>query len=258
MAIPIPKDTIIIHELRLNSTVGPDRWGKTRPQPIVVSIHVEASLVQAGTSDRVADSVHYGNLAKEVVQAAENSEFSNLLELAQVVAQLALQMDDRVLAVDVHADAKNQFLQAESLGVEIRRTRTSVDEHQLCLIRDLRTTIIIGVNPPEREAKQTVLLNLKFHDFDWSKLAEAQGWGKIHTGLLKTIESTDYLTLEAFVLEVARAACQIGAVDAVTVRAQKPSAITTAHSSGVEISRNRLFFDLRSVANPTAAVRVVL
>ncbi|KAJ7044037.1 tetrahydrobiopterin biosynthesis enzymes-like protein [Mycena alexandri] len=246
MALPISKDTIIIHDLRLNSTVGPDRWGKTRPQPIVVSIHVEASLIQAGASDDVADSVHYGNLAKDVVKATENVEFHNLFELAESIAQLALKMDDRVLVVNVQADAKNQFLQAESLGVEMRRTRTAADEYQLALIRDLRTSIIIGVNPPEREAKQTVLLNLKFHNFDWTKLAETQGWQKIHAELLKTIERTEYLTLEAFVREVARAACQIESVDAVTIRAQKPSALTTAHSSGVEISRNRVFFDLPS------------
>jgi dihydroneopterin aldolase len=62
----------------------------------------------------------------------------------------------------------------------------------------------------------------------------------------KTIESTEYLTLEAFVVEVARAACNIASVDSVTVRAQKPSALTTAHSSGVEITRNRAFFGLPS------------
>jgi FolB domain-containing protein len=183
MPLPNPKDIIIIRDLRLNSTVGPDRWGKVRPQPIVVSIHVEASLIDAGASDDVADSVHYGNLAKDVVKAAQDAVFPNLFELAESIAQLALKMDNRVLAVEVQAHAKNQFLQAESLGVEIRRTRTTTDEYNLCLIHDLRATLIIGVNPPEREAKQTVLLNLQFHDLEWLKLT--QSWQKIHADLLK-------------------------------------------------------------------------
>ncbi|KAJ7459776.1 tetrahydrobiopterin biosynthesis enzymes-like protein [Mycena latifolia] len=239
----LPKDTIIIRDLRVSSTVGPDRWGKVRPQPIVISILFEASLIAAGTSDDVADSVHYGKLAKDVAKLTQDAEFPSLFALAEVVAQLVLNMDGRVCAVTIAAHAKNQFLQAESLGVEIRRT-AAAELGSECLIQDLRANIIIGVNPPEREAKQTVLLNLRFYDLDWEKVTGAQSWQKIHAELVKVIESTEYLTLEAFVLEVARAACQIDSVDCVTVRAQKPSALTIAHSSGVEITRNRAFFNL--------------
>ncbi|KAF8208855.1 hypothetical protein K438DRAFT_1961408 [Mycena galopus ATCC 62051] len=236
------KDTIIIRDLRITSTVGADRWGKVRPQPVVVSIHVEASLVEAGATDNVADSIHYGNLTKVVVKATQDATFLNLSDLAESIAHLTLSMDDRVTATNISVYAMNQFLRAESLGIEIRRSRTMSDAYNICLIQDLRATIIIGVNPPEREEKQTVLLNLQFQDLDWSKLT--QSWQKIHADLVKTIESTEYLTLEAFVVEVARRACQIDAVDQVTVRAQKPSALTTAHSSGVEITRNRAFFNL--------------
>ncbi|KAJ7780559.1 tetrahydrobiopterin biosynthesis enzymes-like protein [Mycena maculata] len=235
------QDTIIVQDLRVNSTVGPDRWGKVRPQPIVVSIFVEASLVEAGISDDVADSIHYGNLAKDVVKRTQDAAFPDLLQFAESIADLTLNMDEQVSAVDIHAHAKNQFLQAESLGVEIRRTREGDgNSDNFCLIQDLRTTVIIGVNPPEREAKQTVLLNLRFHNLDWGKLVGTQSWQHIHAVLVKAVESTEYLTLEAFVAEVASVAChQIDGVDGVTVRAQKPSALTTAHSSGVQITRYR-------------------
>ncbi|KAJ7077311.1 hypothetical protein B0H15DRAFT_862189 [Mycena belliarum] len=239
----LPKDTILIKDLRVCSTVGSDRWGKVRPQPIEISIAVEASLVAAGTSDDVADSVHYGNLAKDVVKRTHDTEFPNLLALAESVAQLALEVDSRVSAVDVRVHAKNQFLQAESLGVEIRRTKAA-ERRSECLIQDLRANIIIGVNPPEREAKQAVLVNLRFYDLDWGKVTGGQDWQKMHAQLVKAIEATEYLTLEAFVAEVARVACQFDCADGVTVRAQKPSALTTAHSSGVEITRNRAFYKL--------------
>ncbi|KAJ7288452.1 tetrahydrobiopterin biosynthesis enzymes-like protein [Mycena rebaudengoi] len=243
----LPKDIIIVRDLRVNSTVGPDRWGKVRAQPILLSIHVEASLVDAGMSDNVVDSIHYGNLAKDCVKRVQDAVFVNLYELAESVAQLALHMDSRVRAVDVQAHAKNQFLQAESLGVEIRRTRNSGSEERLedsSLICDLRANVIIGVNPPEREAKQTVLLNLRFRDLDWKKISETRSWPNIHAALVKAIEATQYLTLEAFVADIAKEVCKMDAVDTVTVRAQKPSALTTAHSSGVEITRNRVFFSL--------------
>ncbi|KAJ7212197.1 tetrahydrobiopterin biosynthesis enzymes-like protein [Mycena pura] len=247
----LPRDTIIIHDLRVSGTVGPDRWGKTRPQPIVLSIHVEASLVAAGATDDVADSVHYGNLAKDVIKRIQDASFANLFELAEIVAHLALEMDKRVEAVGIDARALNQFLQADALGVEIRRSRTAAGsdsasdaDADVSVIHNLRTTVIIGVNPPEREAKQTVLLNLRFHALDWLKATATQSWQDIHAILLKAIESTNFLTLEAFATAVAQAACQIDGVDGVTVRAQKPSALTTAHSSGVEITRNRAFFNL--------------
>ena len=213
----LPRDTIIIHDLRVSATVGPDRWGKTRPQPIVLSIHVEASLVAAGATDDVADSVHYGNLAKDVIKRIQDASFANLFELAEIVAHLALEMDKRVEAVGIDARALNQFLQADALGVEIRRSRTaagsdSASDADVSVIHDLRTTVIIGVNPPEREAKQTVLLNLRFHALDWLKATATQSWQDIHAILLKVhisfcnhteiilhkaIESTNFLTLEA-------------------------------------------------------------
>jgi FolB domain-containing protein len=177
-------DSILIQNLRVSSTVGPDRWGKVRPQPIDISILVEASLVAAGASDDVADSIHYGNLAKDVVKLTQDAEFTNLFAMAESIAQLALNMDNRVSAVNLQAHAKNQFLQAESLGVETRRTRAA-EVGSDCLIQDLRTTIIIGVNPPEREAKQTVLLNLRFYNLDWGKLVGAQSWQQIHARLVK-------------------------------------------------------------------------
>ncbi|KAJ6557402.1 hypothetical protein DFH09DRAFT_1164069 [Mycena vulgaris] len=193
----LPKDTIIVRDLRVSSTVGPDRWGKVRVQPISISILVEASLVEAGTSDDVADSIHYGNLAKDVVKLTQDAEFTNLFALAESVAQLALNMDGRVSAVDVQAHAKNQFLQAESLGVEIRRTR-GAERKSECLIQDLRANIIIGVNPPEREAKQTVLVNLRFYDLGWEKVTGAQSWQTIHAGLVKVCSSLPSRTVSEY------------------------------------------------------------
>jgi len=73
---------------------------------------------------------------------------------------------------------------------------------------------------------------------NWSQLA----WKEIHATLVESIENTSYFTLEAFATEVARIACSIDGANIVTVRGQKPSAITLAHSSGVEITRSKSFF----------------
>jgi len=241
---PTASDMIIIRDLRTSATIGPDRWGKTRPQPITLSVYLEISLVEAGKSDDVADSAHYGHLAKDVSKLTNGATFVSLLALAEAVAAATVSKDERVRSVEVDAYAANQFLQAEHLGVHIRRTRDGVAETEArddrTMIGDLRVSTIIGVNPPERLAKQFVLLNLTFYGFNWSQPV----WEETHATLVKAIESTSYFTLEAFITEVARVACSIDGANVVTVRAQKPSALTVAHSSGVEITRTKSFFTL--------------
>lgn len=194
-------DIVIIHDLRASTTVGPDRWGKTRPQPITLSAHVETSLADAGKSDDVADSIHYGHLAKSITKLTDGATFDSLLELAEAVAELALRSDERVRGVEVDAYAGNQFLQAENLGVHIRRipqgvTATEVRDDRT-MICDLRVATIIGVNPPEREAKQNVLVNLTFYGFDWSRSV----WHEIHATMVKvsSLSADQTLVLDLFV-----------------------------------------------------------
>lgn len=178
-------DMVIVRDLRTNATVGLDRWGKTRPQSITISAYVYTSLVKAGGSDDVADSIHYGLLTKDIVKLVDGATFANLLELAEAVAALALNKDERVHAVEVDAYAGNQFLQAEQLGLHIKRIRDGVAATEArddrTMISDLRVSTIIGVNPPEREAKQIVILNLTFYGFNWSQSV----WKEIHATLVK-------------------------------------------------------------------------
>jgi dihydroneopterin aldolase / 2-amino-4-hydroxy-6-hydroxymethyldihydropteridine diphosphokinase / dihydropteroate synthase len=182
---PRASDVVIIRDLRTSATVGPDRWGKTCLQPITLSVYVEVPLAEAGKSDDVADTIHYGHLAKDISKHTDGATFMSLLELAQSVVGLALNQDQRVRSVEVDAHAWNQFLQAEHLGVHIRRARDGVEEIESrddrTMISDLRVTTIIGVNPPEREEKQTVLLNLTFYAFNWVQPA----WKEIHATLVK-------------------------------------------------------------------------
>jgi hypothetical protein len=58
----------------------------------------------------------------------------------------------------------------------------------------------------------------------------------------------EYLTLEKMVWEITRAACVIlgERIEKITVRAQKPSAISFARSSGVEMTRRMSDFEVGS------------
>jgi dihydroneopterin aldolase/2-amino-4-hydroxy-6-hydroxymethyldihydropteridine diphosphokinase/dihydropteroate synthase len=175
-------DAIVIRDLRAQATVGPDLWGKVRPQPITLSVSVEASLVASGKSDDVSDTINYGSLGKDITKTIDNQTFDSLYALAKSVLSLVMARDGRITAVDVTADAGNQFLQAQSLGVQIRETREgSRLIHDRTLVKELAVSTIIGVNPPEREAKQVVLVNLTFYSFDWDKA----NWKETHTTLVE-------------------------------------------------------------------------
>jgi dihydroneopterin aldolase len=127
------------------------------------------------------------------------------------------------------------------------------------LIKDLVLPVIIGVNPAERKSKQRVKVNLIFHENSSSlavvnyqqvvaQLCQASlaSWNQcphLNFRLKQEIDSSSYLTLEAFVMQVLKTSCMCSdRIEAVTARAQKPSALSFAESSGVEITRKRIAF----------------
>lgn len=176
-------DLVIIRDLRTNATVGKDRWGKVRSQPVAISVYVNTSLVAAGRSDNVTDSIHYGDLCKDISKLVESRSYDDIRMLADAVANLVLSKD-RAESARVVVEALNQFLMAESLGISISRARDGTKEvvgpDQL-IIKDLRLATIIGVNPPERESKQIVVTNIVFHSPTWSK----KDWNELHAQLTK-------------------------------------------------------------------------
>lgn len=97
---------------------------------------------------------------------------------------------------------------------------------------------IIGINPWEREFEQQVVVNMTLYH----PLPEDKDFRAIALHVEKFVEKSDYLTLEAFVTEVAREVTVNCGLEKVTVRAEKPRALTFAAAPGVEVTRERSFF----------------
>jgi FolB domain-containing protein len=175
-------DMIIIRSLRAQVTVGPDRWSNVCQQPIVLSVFIEIPLVAAGRSDDVVDSIHYGDLARDLVNHIDDATFDSLYALAKYVAEQTLAMDDRIVGVEVAAEAENQFLHARCLGVQVRRARGGgISVPDRTLVQNLAVSTIIGVNPPERKEKQVVLVDLTFISFGWVNV----DWKGIHATIVQ-------------------------------------------------------------------------
>lgn len=199
-------------------------------------------------------SIHYGLVCKAVTQLVESGghKFRSLEHLAEDVAQLALgQLTGEWVKIMI--EKPRALLRADAAGIEIVRKKVAgavmeVEGKDRVFIKNLRCVTILGVNPWEREDRQHVIVNLVLHKPNRSSAATAVEFDPhydFRTAAKKAlahIEASSYLTVEAFVTEVAKALCLDCGIEKVTVRAEKPSALTFAKAAGVEVTRERSFF----------------
>ncbi|KAG6890198.1 hypothetical protein C0992_002855 [Termitomyces sp. T32_za158] len=159
-------DVVFVDTLHLSADVGPDCWGKSRPQPVQVSVylHLQPSFLDvSGKSDNVLDSVHYGHLSKAISSKVGGSSFRGVDSLVSAVSQEAYTLaGPAAQQVRVVVDLPKQILLAENFSVDITTSASSTSRS--VFIRDLVLPVIIGVNPPERETKQRVITNIAFHE----------------------------------------------------------------------------------------------
>lgn len=164
-------DIVFVKSLELSANIGDDRWGKARAQPLLVSIylHLRTSfLVRAGDSDDVRDSIHYGYLSKVIGEVVESSnDFSSIYNLIHVVTKAAFeQAGEPAAAVKVVVDLRQMILLASGFSVEVTTPSgtDSASAPSKVYVKDLVMATIIGVNPPERQAKQRIIINIVFHE----------------------------------------------------------------------------------------------
>jgi dihydroneopterin aldolase len=186
--LPIDSDTVSLSALHLAATVGPDQWHRTRPQPIQLSLYLHLAplyLDTPGRSDDVADSLHYGHLAKAVERrvdaraadgyyASARALVEDVTDAAFAFARDAVGRDLDAVGGVVHAvrvvlSLPKQILLARGFEVEFTTRasgalNTSSKPGAIVRVTDLILPILIGVNPPERLAKQRLVTDLTFFE----------------------------------------------------------------------------------------------
>jgi dihydroneopterin aldolase len=183
----------ISHHRSPSSFFRPDQWHRTRPQPIQVSLHLHLAplyLDTPGRSDDVADSLHYGHLAKAVerrVDARDADGYASARALVEDVtdaafgfARDAVGRDADAVGGVVHAvrvvlSLPKQILLAGGFEVELimrasdwtppsGAPNTSSKAGAIVRVTDPVLPVLIGVNPPERLAKQRLVTDLTFFE----------------------------------------------------------------------------------------------
>jgi dihydroneopterin aldolase len=123
---PQPPDRIEIRGLRLLGTHGVLPEERTRPQPFEVDADLVVSMIDAGSSDDLADTVDYAGVVHRIAEVVEGTTSFMLLEaLAATVAHEVLAADHRVQAVTLSVRKLQPPLPADlsTVGVRITRSR---------------------------------------------------------------------------------------------------------------------------------------
>jgi dihydroneopterin aldolase/D-erythro-7,8-dihydroneopterin triphosphate epimerase len=115
-------DRIHIRDLRLRCIIGVFPEERREKQDIVVNIVLEADLRRAGRSDKLADTVDYKGIKKEILKLVEGSGYLLIEALAEAIAGICLR-DRRVRKATVAVDKPGALRFARSVAVEIVRTR---------------------------------------------------------------------------------------------------------------------------------------
>lgn len=83
-------DTIFISELRLEILVGVYDWEREVPQKVQIDLEIALPGADAGTSDRLSDTIDYAAVVGRIEQSLAGSRFGLLEKLAEHVAGLVM------------------------------------------------------------------------------------------------------------------------------------------------------------------------
>lgn len=204
-------------------------------------------------------SIHYGLVCKAVTKLVESGTFKSLENLAEEVAVLALGENLHGEWVQIIVEKPRALLRADAAGINIVRRKDGKREvEDKVFVKDLRLVTIVGVNPWERKETQNLVLNLTMHkpragpevaEKEDGKVDNAPlfdphyDFRKVVNTITEYVEKSEYKTIEALVTSIARVACISCNIDKISVAVEKPSALTFASCAGVEITRQKLFFN---------------
>ncbi|KAJ1664507.1 trifunctional dihydropteroate synthetase [Coemansia sp. RSA 1813] len=120
-------DKIIFQDLEVTTILGNDVWERKKKMPLRITCEICTSISTAGMTDKINESVHYGQASKRVLTFAESDHKLQSLEaFSESVALECLSVTPRALAVRVFIKKPRALLHAQFAAIEIFRTRDEV------------------------------------------------------------------------------------------------------------------------------------
>jgi dihydroneopterin aldolase len=115
-------DTIFIREFRVDAWVGIYEWEKQRAQTLEMEIEIGIPRAEAGRTDNIHDTVHYGEVVERVVADLSERRFKLLEALAEHVCGLVTG-DFKAPWVRVSVAKLGHIRNVRKVGVTLERGR---------------------------------------------------------------------------------------------------------------------------------------
>lgn len=259
-------DLVFVRDLSVKAVTGIDAWKRLQPQPVSISVYLGTTVAEAGATDDLGYTLNYAVVSRKISDMIERSKFKNMEEIADRVAKTVL--DQTVVGqwARIHVKMPKALLRAGATEIIVNREIDRIQDQlpagtvakkpskeckisivpgttDVVKIHNLQLATIIGVNTIERLHKQNVIMDLDLYKSGTASSDdfEHHNYQEIVEKVSEHVEAANYKTVEAFVTSVANLVCSTG-IEKVTIRTEKPSAITFAQAAGVEITRSRSSF----------------
>ena len=116
-------DKVIIKNLLARGIIGVNDWERKRAQNILINLTLFTDTHRAAQSDHIDDCVNYSTMSKKILAHAESANRETVEALANDLAKICFE-DDGVQKVIVRVEKPGAVRFAESVGVEIERSRS--------------------------------------------------------------------------------------------------------------------------------------
>ena len=117
-------DRITLTGLRASGFHGVLEHERRTGQLFVIDVTVHLELDAAANTDDLALTIHYGELAEEIVAAVESDPVDLIETVAERIARVVLAHEQaRMVEVTVHKPAAPISVSFEDVSVSIQRTR---------------------------------------------------------------------------------------------------------------------------------------
>jgi FolB domain-containing protein len=115
-------DKVIIKNILARGIIGINDWEREKPQDILINIDLYTQDREPASADDITVCVDYRQVTKKVISRAETANRFTVEALAEDIGQICLD-DPRVLKATVRVEKPGAVRFAESVGVEIERSR---------------------------------------------------------------------------------------------------------------------------------------
>lgn len=120
-----PLDEITLTGLRASAFHGVFAEERRDGQVFVIDVTVQLDLAAAASADDLGLTIHYGELAEEIVAASESDPVDLIETVAERIARVVLaHRAAQVVTVTVHKPQAPIAVPFEDVSVTIRRART--------------------------------------------------------------------------------------------------------------------------------------